>query len=178
VKISCARCGKPRALRNGHVNRAKKHGLNLYCGRKCAGLARRKNKTRQQKVLEKRTYDIEYRKKNQSELKKKKAHYHKKTYDPEVARKKRKKRAKAHAEYCRRPEYKKWKEEYDRKRRAKQYGPYADAYLIMVDLNKEIKSRSNKYEIHIQNKTFGKAQKRDLEAQGPKRSYYYTPSNS
>lgn len=121
-------------------------------------------------VEEKRLYDAEYRRKNRAMLKAKKAAYHLATYDPDAARIKRKKRAASHAEYCRQPSYKLWKREYDRRLRAREYGPFADAYQLTIDLNREIKSRNTNYEIRQQNETFGKSQKREREAKEKQRS--------
>jgi len=80
--------------------------MRLFCGRTCAGLARRKWKSREQLVAEKRDYDAKYRESNAAMLKAKKAAYHVATYDPATAAIARRKRAPQHAEYCRRPEYK------------------------------------------------------------------------
>jgi hypothetical protein len=148
---------------SGAVNRAREAGLRLFCGRKCSGLARRKHKTKAQKKEEKRLYDIEYRKQNLATIKAKKHAYFVRTYDPAKAAVERKRRAKKHVEYCRRPEYRAWKREYDRRYRASEYGPLADAYLLAIDLNREIKSRSTNYEIRRQNQTWGKRQARAAE---------------
>jgi hypothetical protein len=69
-------------------------------------------------VSEKRIYDAAYRKKNRAKLKAIKRLYHKRTYDPVKAAIERKAKMKNHVEYCRRPEYKKYKSKYDAKRRA------------------------------------------------------------
>jgi hypothetical protein len=143
----------------------------------CAGLARRREKTKAQKVEEKRLYDMEYRQKNLARIKKQKAAHHRATYDPAAARIERKKRAAFHAEYCRRPSYRLWKAEYDRRYRARQYGAFADAYTLTVELNREIKSRSSNYEIRRQNSTGNKAQERDRSSQGPKRDDSHPSAN-
>jgi hypothetical protein len=171
MKFNCAYCGEETDRPTGHVNRSRAQGLNLYCGKKCSGLARRKPpKTVAQKRAEKAAYDREYRRKNRTLLKAKKAAYHCATYDPAAARIERKKRAAFHAEYCRRPSYKLWKQEYDRRHRAQQYGPFADAYQLTIELNREIKARSSNYEIRQANQTGNKTQKRDRLSEGPKRS--------
>lgn len=154
----------------GEVNRAKTIGLRLFCNRKCSGLGRRKHKTKAQRIKEKRLYDIEYRRKNLALLKAKKRAYHARTYDPVKARIERKKRAKAHAEYCRRPEYKSWKREYDRQHRAKEYGSFAEAYMLAIDLNREIKGRMTNHEIKWENKTANKTQFRRRADQAKERS--------
>lgn len=133
MKIKCAHCGKTAEKAPNEVNRARREGLRIFCNRRCAGLARRKHKTEAQKVEEKRLYDVEYRRKNRAMLKVKKHAYHKQSYDPEKARIERKKRAAFHAEYCRRPSYRLWKREYDRRYRAREYGPFADAYAHLPD---------------------------------------------
>lgn len=52
-----------------------------------------------------------------------------------------------HVAYCRRPEYKAKKKEYDRKRRAKQYGQFAGAYGLFLELQREVRRQlPDKYE--------------------------------
>jgi hypothetical protein len=168
--FTCPQCGKPAYKETSAITRAKAIGAPLYCGKVCASLARRKPpKTKEQKVAEKAAYDAEYRRKNREMLRIKHAAHHQRTYDPVAARVERKKRAAFHAEYCRRPSYRLWKAEYDRRYRAAQYGEFADAYLLTVELNREIKTRSSNYEIRRQNQTGNKAQERDRASHGPKR---------
>lgn len=88
---------------------------------------------------EKAAYDKEYRRKNRAMLKSKKAAYFQLTYDPVRAAKERKKTMARHIEYCRRPEYKKKKFTYDRKRESAQYGEFAECREILKVLMKEIK---------------------------------------
>ncbi|MFA7308396.1 MAG: hypothetical protein WC026_17195 [Hyphomicrobium sp.] len=172
MKIICAHCRKEAEKPNGAVNRARASGLRIFCGRKCAGKGRRKpHKPKAQRVAEKRAYDMEYRRKNRAMLKAKKAAHFRASYDPEAARIERKKRAKFHAEYCRRPSYKLWKAEYDRRYRAREYGEFADAFQLTIDLNREIKTRSNNYEIRQANQTGNKSQKREREAQQQERRH-------
>lgn len=87
----------------------------------------------------KAAYDREYRRKNKAMLQAKKAAYYQRTYDPIKAAKERKKTMPRHVEYCRRPEYKKKKYAYDRKREAAKYGEYAECRDILRVLMKEIK---------------------------------------
>jgi hypothetical protein len=156
VKIVCAHCGKASEKANGAVNLARRIGARLFCNSACAGLARRKGKTKAQKVAEKRLYDQAYRAKNLERLKAEKRAYFQRTYDPVKAARQRKKRMHLHIEYCRQPRYKAWKREYDKNYRAKEYGPFADAYMLAIDLNREIKSRASNYEIRLQNQTLNK----------------------
>lgn len=160
MKFLCAHCGKTTDKPVGAVNRARSAGLRLFCGRKCAGLGRRKHKTRTQRVEEKQFYDAEYRRKNRGMLKAKKAAYHVATYNPEKQRAYNQQRMPLHVEYCRRPEYRAYKREYDRQLRANEYGPFAEAYMLALDLNREIKGRMSNEQIKQQNGTFGKAQAR------------------
>lgn len=150
MQIACSHCGKTAEKSAGAVNRARKAGLAIYCNRACSGLGRRKHKSKAQKVEEKRLYDMEYRRKNRAMLKAKKAEYFQATYDPEVARIERRKRAAFHAEYCRRPEYREWKREYDRRYRAeKEYGEFADCFLLVMDIRAECLSQQSDYEIRL-----------------------------
>lgn len=159
MQFNCARCGKVTDRPAGHVNRSRASGMKLYCGRRCFGLDRRLYKSKAQKRAEKKAYDARRRVLLAAEIKAAKAAYHKLTYDPAKARIVRKRRARAHAEYCRRPEYKRWKQGYDRQHRAKkQYGPFAEAAMVTIDLNRAIKERMTNHEIKWQNQTANKTQ--------------------
>lgn len=141
MRVVCAHCGKKADQPAGAVNRARRNGNRLFCGRKCAGLGRRKHKTKARRVEEKRLYDAEYRRKNRAMLKAKKAAYYKANRNPEKERAYRQANMARHVEYCRRPEYKTYKRAYDRQYRASEFGPFAEAYLLAIDLNREIKGR-------------------------------------
>lgn len=161
MQFTCSYCGKPAERRTGEVNRGKRAGLPLYCDRRCAGLARRSGKTAAQLKEEKRLYDIDYREKNAERLKDQKREYFHRIYDPVAAAEHRKTRMPAHVEYCRRPEYKRWKKGYDRSYRANRtYGDFAEAAMTLMDLTTEIKQRSTRYENDQQNGKLCKTQKR------------------
>lgn len=169
MRFNCAHCGKQTDRPAGHVNRSRANGLRLFCGRKCSGLAKRHNKTAAQKKEEKRLYDLEYRAKNREMLKAKKHEYFKRTYDPVAAAVERKKRMPKHIEYCRRPEYRVKKQVYDRKRRAAEYGEFAEAFQLTIDLNRAIRERAPRHEVKYQNGGTNKAQRRKREAQTQER---------
>lgn len=172
MKLNCAHCGKVANKRSADINRARAQGMNLYCDRRCAGLGRRAApKTIAQRKMEKRLYDQAYRRRHRAMLKAKKRAYHLATYDPETERVKRKRRIPLHVEYCRRPEYKRWKSQYDRNYRAKKlFGPFAEAALLTVDLNREIKGRMANHEIRWENQTANKSQFRARTAKEEERS--------
>jgi hypothetical protein len=175
MKYRCAHCGKVADKAAGHINRARKADLNLYCDRRCSGLARRKGKTKAQKREEKRLYDIEYQAKNRERRLAQKKEYHKRTYDPVEAAKVRKKRAPYHVEYCRQPAYRAWKREYDRRYRATEFGEFAEAYMLTIDLNREIKGRITNAQVKYENGCTNKSQRREREAgQGPSRNRHST----
>lgn len=161
IEITCPQCGTVALKRASEVNRARRNGNNLYCGKKCAGLGRRTNKSFEQKKAEKRLYDMEYRRKNRALLKAKKAAYFQRTYDPAKAAIERKKRMPKHVEYCRRPEYRAWKREYDRQYRAKKYfGEFWECFLLTQDIRTTVLSIQSDYEIRLNKDGLGKAQKR------------------
>lgn len=158
--VVCHHCGEEIERRTGEVNRARKRGLAIYCDRHCSGLGRRKHKSLKQRRAEKSDYDRQYRRTNRDRLRASKAAYHKATYDPARARIARKRRAPAHAEYCRRPAYKAYKRRYDAERRASQYGDFADAYKLFLEMKRETRKRISWYESAIQNGRFTKAKER------------------
>src|SRR6266700_2129776 len=163
MKFRCAHCRRFADKPTGHVNRARSREMKLFCSRLCFGLSRRQHKTKLQRRAEKRLYDIEYRKTSPT-LKARRRAFHLRTYDPAKTAIKRKKKAPYHAEYCRQPWYKEWKSEYDRKRRAGEFGAFADAYSLTLELNREIKRRFNHDEIKYENGCTNKAQRREREA--------------
>ncbi|MEW8193285.1 MAG: hypothetical protein AB2793_06225 [Candidatus Thiodiazotropha sp.] len=165
TEITCAYCGAKAKKENGAINRARATDSPLYCSLKCSGLARRLNKSKEQKKAEKREYDRQYRHINRELLKTKKAEYFRRTYDPEKARVDRKKRAAAHAEYCRRPEYRAWKKSYDRQYRAKKrYGEFWECFLLTLDIRDECLHQASDYEIRKANDTLTKVQRRKRDA--------------
>src|SRR5262245_23738158 len=124
MQVICPYCKRTVEKSTSAVNRSRKIGAPVYCGRTCAGFARRQWKSDAQKRLEKSEYDAEYRNKNAAKLRADKAARHKRTYDPASAAIERKKRMPMHVEYCRRPEYRAYKQQYDREYRAKEYGEF------------------------------------------------------
>jgi hypothetical protein len=161
MKVRCAQCRKWIEKETGHVNRAKKVGLKLFCDKHCFGISRRRHKTKAQKVAEKRLYDIEYRRKNRKLLKAKKRAYFERTYDPVAAAKVRKARMHLHVAYCRQPHYKRWKKRYDNRYRAgKMFGSYAESFLLLQKIEREVSSRMTKHEVRQSNGIINKAQER------------------
>lgn len=156
----CAFCQSLREKPTGEVNRARKINAPLYCDRTCSGMGRRKGKTKAQKIAEKRAYDAAYRVRNFTALKVKKAAWFQATYNPEKAAIERKTRMPRHVEYCRHPEYKAWKREYDRRLRAGEYGEFSEAFLLLQDLERELDARASWYERANQKGTINKTMKR------------------
>ena len=127
-----------------------------YCNRTCAVLARRKMKTKAQKVEEKRVYDARYRVSEATRLKIKKAAYFQRTYNPVEAAIIRKARMPYHVEYCRQPAYREKKTVYDLNRRAAAYGEFAEAYKLLLEVDREVNSRMTDHEVRVANGTMNK----------------------
>lgn len=164
--IICPECSRRAWKQVGAINRASKIKAPLYCGRACAGIGRRKNKSVAQKKAEKAAYDEAYRVKNFDRLKAQKAAHFKRTYDPEKNKLRVKLRMPQHIEYCRRPEYREQKRRYDRAHKAqKHYGPWWQAAMVLLDLQAEVASRMTRYEIYQQNGLLNKStsRRRDYE---------------
>ena len=162
VRVVCHQCAKPFDKAAGAFNRSKRIGASHYCTRACAGLAKRlaNPPTPEQRKAAKAAYDLEYRARNAEALRTRRHEYFRRTYDPAEAKQYRAARMHLHIEYCRRPEYKAWKAQYDRNHRAKEYGPFSDAFLLLQDVENEIASQATKYEIALTNGTINKAQSR------------------
>lgn len=176
--VTCAQCGTVSYKPVGAVNRSQAKGAPLYCNRECAGIGRRKNRT----ANEKKHLKAEYDRKRRAELgdallAEKRAAYHAKVaVDPVSARAKereaRQRRMPKHVEYCRRPEYRKWKAQYDRQYLArKQFGDFGEAAIVLNDLCSEIASRSTFTERAILKGTLNKhtQRRREYERQTDRR---------
>lgn len=152
IKTSCDFCGKEIEKNIGCFNRARKLNRGVYCNRTCSGLGRRKNRTKEElrEMDKKRT--ARYKAKNIEVIRKRNREYWRKNYNPQKAKEARIRNK--HSEYCRTPEYRKYKQEYDRKYRAnKNYGEFADAWLTLLEIEKEIDNREAKAQNSIINKT-------------------------
>jgi phage host-nuclease inhibitor protein Gam len=163
VIIVCPHCKKKAQKPNGAVTRAAKVGMPIYCDRVCAGFARRVEKTIAQKKEEKRLYDLQYRAARLETIKANKRAYFQRTYDPKKAAIERKERMPKHVEYCRRPEYRDYKAQYDRQLRAQVYGEFAEAFLLLGDLDREVNNRMTDYDIRVMNGTLNKRLQRKRE---------------
>lgn len=150
---TCQHCNKRFERATGALNRAKRAGAPLYCGMKCSGLGRRINKSKAQKRKEKAAYDRTRRQELRDEIRSKKRAAYLANHAEILAKmtEYRKIRMPAHVEYCRRPEYKEKKVEYDKKYRAAEYGEFAETYMLLLDLEKEIRSRATNYERRVAN---------------------------
>lgn len=158
---TCALCGGFVGQPVAHINRAQRAGRPIYCGKKCAGLARRKLIQPDEAKEAKRLYDAARRQQLREELRAYKREYHKRTYDPTKAAIERKAKMPRHVEYCRRPGYRAYKSSYDLQRRANiQFGEFAEAALLLRSVESEIDSRATRQQIIQINGTYNKAQTR------------------
>ncbi len=148
VAVTCALCGAVTQRAVSHVNRSRRLGMQIYCNRTCASMAKRVEKTVDQKKAEKAAYDRQYRARDPDVRKAKKAAYYKATRDPEKERAIRAQKMPQHVEYCRRPEYRAWKRAYDRRHRAKAFGEFADAWLTLTDIDREVNARMSRNELY------------------------------
>lgn len=138
TSFKCAFCGKDAEQPTGAVNRARRLGRPLYCNHKCA-VGPRKT-TLEEKKARKAEYDRELRADPyfREKIREQKVEYFKRTYDPEKAREERKKTMPRHVEYCRRPEYREYKNGYDKKRTEKPFGEWGEAYRVLLELERTI----------------------------------------
>lgn len=161
----CAFCGASLHKPASALNRASAIGAKLYCGRKCVGFARRIGKSAEQRKAEKAAYDKARREALGEALKQEKRTYYflnRGRFNAEQAeRRAQPGYQERHNEYCRRPEYRVYKSDYDRHLRAKkQFGEFAEAFLILQDVEREVLERATRYEIGLANGTINKAQTR------------------
>lgn len=139
--VRCHHCHRPADLRECDVARARAGGFNLYCGRRCAGLGRRKW-TPVQKRQRKAAYDRARRVELADHIKREKHAYYVSHRNPTKEKARRKRLRNWHrayiADYNAKPANKARKAEYDRDRRADLYGAFADAHKILTILSQTI----------------------------------------
>jgi hypothetical protein len=162
VAIVCAHCGKQAFKEVRDVNRASNAGCYLYCDRACAGLGRRiEPLSETDRKAAKAAYDREYRKLNRATRKVLKAAYYQKNRDPAKEREYRAANMGRHVEYCRRPEYREYKKQYDREYNAKRdFGEFWECAIILLDTENEIATRISRTEVYANNGTLNKKQSR------------------
>lgn len=135
---TCPYCKKELTVGIGYINRANKLGVPIYCNRICSGLARRT--TREEKKAVKKAYDKIYHK---TEKRKESARRYNQTPAGRAMQKRNREQQKTqHLEYCRTPEYRAWKKEYDQLHVAKKhFGEYAESSLLLEKLSAMIDNR-------------------------------------
>lgn len=105
----------------------------------------------EERKARKAAYDKEYRLRNLEKRKKQKAEYYQRTRNPEKERIKRKAKMHKHIEYCRQPEYREKKRQYDKMRKFKGYGIFTEAAMLLEELEKEIRKQASAYEVRKMN---------------------------
>lgn len=155
--IICPHCKKEVDLPTGQVNRSNKKKSPIYCGRVCSGLARRLNKSEEQKKNEKAEYDKKYREERKEIIRIKKQEYNKTPAGRATQKRNRDKLKDYHKQYCRQPEYCAKKKVYDQEHRAKkQFGEFWESGILL----KELENNIDRHEANMSNNTFNKSQKR------------------
>lgn len=168
VAITCALCGRKSMKEAGGVNRSRGKGVPIYCSRDCSHESRRVHRSTVEAKAIKAAYDREYRNRDYVAAKKRAAYHAKVAADPIGMRARerelRQKTMARHVEYCRQPEYRAKKMVYDKSYRANRfYGPFADAFLILKDLENQIASRATRHQIYTENGTVNKSIRRKRE---------------
>lgn len=157
----CAYCKKDFKKRTAELKYFEKIGAckNYYCSRKCAGADR--IVPADAKKSAKAEYDRTYRAENFEKRKALNQAFNKTPAGRAMQKKAREKRKEYQKAYVSTPRYKAWKAAYDRRYLATtQYGEFADAYLLLLDVVATTKKMETKYEIDLKNKRLGKATKR------------------
>ena len=178
IQRFCPQCNAAFTAKTGKANRADNIGAPLYCGRACAGFARRgPPKTVEQKKAENAAYDRGYRQRDPEAMKVYKALYYQEFRDREKDRAARQARMPQHVDYCRRPEYRAKKHEYDIARASAEYADFSEAWRLLLDLEKEIRSQATAYERRVANGYYTRnAQKRRRELWQLRKTQNSTPA--
>jgi hypothetical protein len=171
INCVCPHCGAGFAATVSSVNRANRRGAPKFCGKACAGLSRRSQKTDAEKREAKAGYDAKRRADFADRIKAEKAEYYRRTKDPVKEAAVRKMRMPKHVEYCRRPEYRARKQEYDQEHRAKKlHGDLWEAAILTLKIRRACLELFDDTEIRRQKCTLNKKSNR-------RRSYDRTNSN-
>lgn len=150
MKRKCPQCRKWFRADTGAANRADGRGMNLYCGRLCSGLARRVSRSTDEKKALKSAYDRQRRAELGETLRKAKMDSYYANHDANkakaaVLRKTPEYKAK-HLAYLQTPEYRGKKKDYDEELRKAEYGDFGETWRLLLELEKEIRSRQSSYE--------------------------------
>jgi hypothetical protein len=157
MRVICEFCGKEIDKKTGHVNRAVKLGLKMYCGRMCFGLNKRTTKE------EKKKLKVEYDKKRRFELKdilkdKQKA-YNESPAGRAMQKRHREKCKDYQKAYIKSEKYRKWKQVYDKDFHAKnKYGEFWEAAIILNDIENLLLPQRR--EVKVQKGTYNKSNQR------------------
>jgi hypothetical protein len=150
MKRKCPHCKKSFQPVTGAANRADKAGSPLYCSRACSGLARRVNRSPEDKKAAKAEYDRKRRAELGESLRAEKRAAYYANHDTNKARaaelRKTAEYKAKHLVYLSTPEYRAKKQEYDVELRKAGYGDFAETWRLLLDLEKEIRSQQSSYE--------------------------------
>lgn len=159
MKAICKHCGIEFEKSAGHLNRANKLGVPVFCTTEHFYASRRIERTDEEKKAIKADYDRDYCK---TEKRKASArNYNETPAGRAMQKRQREKNKESHLEYCRTPEYKAWKIKYDQQHRAKkQYGEFWESAILLEQIDKHIASVADKNHLRTINGTFNKSKRR------------------
>ncbi len=135
----CAYCGSETQKHSGHYNRSTRLGRPMYCDQNCSGAARRLDPETKARNL--RENNRKYKAAKPEKYKAIAAAGYQRRRDPEKERQFRKANMPRHVEYCRKPEYRAKKQEYDIERSKREYGEYGECYRLLIELGREIRKQ-------------------------------------
>lgn len=143
IEVVCQACGACFFKRLAEWRRAPIK--RFFCTKECFHETRRAARTDAEKKAMKAEYDRAYRAQHLEILREKKRRWHEKNYDPEKARLFREKNREAiiayRKAYMTTPEYRARKAAYDADLRAYDYGHYHEAYKLLLQLEKALRSK-------------------------------------
>jgi hypothetical protein len=135
---TCFWCGKEFYRKPRYIYKGKL----IFCRNACRTLYFNSIRTPEQikkDRIKKSKYDKDRREKLGETLLKRRRECWKRNYDPVKASIVRKKNMHKHVEYCRQPEYRKWKHEYDQQYRYKKlYGEFCECMILVTKIKKEV----------------------------------------
>lgn len=155
MKAICKHCGIEFEKSSGHLNRANKLGVPVFCSKQHFWESRRIERSNEEKKAVKAKYDKEYHK---TEKRKASARrYNSSPIGRAMQKRQREKQKQAHLEYCRTPEYRAWKKQYDENYQAKRsFGEFYESGILLKKIAYLVDNR----EANQLKGTYNKSQKR------------------
>lgn len=161
TEITCAHCGNKSMKPNSAVNRARRDGKEMFCGRGCFAAFRITKK--EDKLAKKRVWASKFREENADEITQYNREWAANHYDIKTKHGRENRRKKKEYDERHRLENPEMYKAKGRRCKAKRrYGDYAEVWFLLRELRQEVLSKHTDYELRRLNETDHKTRKRNI----------------